>query len=31
MLPLLGALVLITGVGAWRVLRHRRTLTGAAG
>jgi len=30
MLPLLGALVLITGVGAWRVLRHRRTLTGAA-
>jgi hypothetical protein len=31
MLPLLGALVVITGVGAWRVLRHRRTLTGTAG
>jgi len=31
MLPLLGALVLITGVGAWRVLRHHRTLTRAAG
>jgi hypothetical protein len=31
MLPVLGALVLITGVGAWRVLRHRRTLTGAPG
>jgi hypothetical protein len=31
MLLLLGALVLITGVGAWRVLRHRRTLTGAPG
>ena len=31
MLPLLGALALITGIGAWRLVRHRRTLTGAAG
>ena len=31
MLPILAALVLITGVGAWRVLRHRRTLSGQAG
>lgn len=31
MLPLLGALVAITGVGAWRLVRHRRTLTGTAG
>jgi hypothetical protein len=31
MLPLIAALVLITGVGAWRVLRHRRTLTRAPG
>jgi hypothetical protein len=31
MLPLIAALVVITGVGAWRVLRHRRTLTRAPG
>jgi hypothetical protein len=31
MLPLLGALVVITGIGAWRLLRHRHTPTGAAG
>jgi hypothetical protein len=31
MLPILAALVLITGVGAWRVLRGRRTLSGQAG
>jgi hypothetical protein len=31
MLPILVALVLITGVGAWRVLRHRRTWSGQAG
>ena len=31
MLPILVALVLITGLGAWRVLRHRRTLSGHAG
>jgi hypothetical protein len=31
MLLLLGALVLITGVGAWRVFRHGRTLSGAPG
>jgi hypothetical protein len=31
MLPILAALVLITGVGAWRVLRSRRTLSGQAG
>jgi hypothetical protein len=31
MLPLLAALVAITGVGAWRLVRHRRTLTGTAG
>jgi hypothetical protein len=31
MLPILAALVLITGVGVWRVLRHRRTLSGQAG
>ena len=31
MLPLLAALLVITGVGAWRVLRHRRTLTRAPG
>jgi hypothetical protein len=30
MLPILVALVLITGVGAWRLLRHRRTLSGQA-
>jgi hypothetical protein len=31
MLPLIAALAVITGVGAWRVLRHRRTLTRAPG
>jgi hypothetical protein len=31
MLPILAALVLITGVGVWRMLRHRRTLSGQAG
>jgi hypothetical protein len=31
MLPMLGALVLISGIGAWRLLRHRHTPTGAAG
>jgi hypothetical protein len=31
MLPILAALVLITGVGAWRVLRSRRSLSGQAG
>ena len=31
MLPILAALALITGIGAWRVLRHRHTPTGAAG
>jgi hypothetical protein len=31
MLPILAALVLITGFGAWRVLRSRGTLTGHAG
>ncbi|MGH2993434.1 MAG: hypothetical protein ACRDL1_07845 [Solirubrobacterales bacterium] len=31
MLPILAGLVLITGAGAWRVLRGRRTLTGPAG
>jgi hypothetical protein len=30
MLPILVALVLITGVGAWRLVRHRRTLSGHA-
>jgi hypothetical protein len=30
-LPILAALVLITGVGAWRVLRQRGTLSGQAG
>jgi hypothetical protein len=31
MVPLLAALVVITGIGAWRVVRHHRTLTGAPG
>jgi hypothetical protein len=31
MLPLLAALVVITGIGAWRLLRHRHTPTGATG
>ena len=31
MLPVLGALALITGIGAWRLLRHRHTPTGATG
>jgi hypothetical protein len=31
MLPLLAVLALITGAGAWRLLRNRRTLTGQAG
>jgi hypothetical protein len=31
MLPILAVLVLITGLGAWRVLRSRRTLSGQAG
>jgi hypothetical protein len=31
MLPILAALVLITGFGAWRVLRSRRTLSRPAG
>jgi hypothetical protein len=31
MLPVVAALALITAVGAWRVLRGRRTLTGEAG
>jgi hypothetical protein len=31
MLPLLAALVVITAIGAWRILRHRRTLTRASG
>jgi hypothetical protein len=30
MLPILVALVLITGVGAWRLIRYRRTLSGQA-
>jgi hypothetical protein len=30
MVPLLAALVVITGIGAWRLLRHRHTPTGAA-
>jgi hypothetical protein len=30
MLPILIALVLITGVGAWRLVRHRRALSGQA-
>jgi hypothetical protein len=31
MLPVLAALVVITGIGAWRVLRSRGTLSGQAG
>jgi hypothetical protein len=31
MLPLLAVLALITGAGAWRLLRNRRTLSGQAG
>lgn len=31
MLPIVAGLLLITGAGAWRVLRGRRTLTGQAG
>jgi hypothetical protein len=31
MLPLIAALAVITGLGVWRVLRHRRTLTRASG
>jgi hypothetical protein len=31
MLPIIAVLVLITGAGAWRVLRGRRTLSGQAG
>jgi hypothetical protein len=30
-LPILAALLVITGAGAWRVLRQRRTLSGQAG
>jgi hypothetical protein len=31
MLPMLGALALITGIGAWRLVRHRHSPTGATG